>query len=62
MLIECHDNAGFEDLLTSGRCYPVIAIGRQSVQLHDDYGQLRWFGRLKFAEPRPQQTAEPQAA
>lgn len=51
MLIECIDNSGFEDLLSCGTHYPVLGLGGQSVQLRDNSGQVRWFGRGKFAQP-----------
>jgi len=57
MQIECIDNNGFEDLLTPGDRYGVYALSAQSVQLQDDSGSLRWFGRGKFAEPRRQAAA-----
>lgn len=62
MQIECIDNGGFEDLLTIGRTYPVEALQGYSAQLLDDSGQLRWFGRSKFAPPLCQSCSHEQAA
>lgn len=52
MQIECVDNGGFEDLLTPGQKYHVAGLKGQSVKVQDDTGTKRWFGRLKFGEPR----------
>ena len=62
MQIECIDNSGFEDLLTPGQNYRIDALQGNSVQLRDDSGQQRWYGRMKFGEPgclscQPQQAA-----
>lgn len=48
MQITCIDNSGFEDQLTEGQSYPILSIQGNSVQLQDDRGTLRWYGRLKF--------------
>lgn len=52
MQIQCIDNSGFEDQLSPGRIYNVSNLQGNSVQLADDLGKLRWYGRQKFSEPR----------
>ncbi len=44
------------------RGYRIDALQGNSVQLRDDSGQQRWYGRMKFGEPgclscQPQQAA-----
>lgn len=51
MQIQCIDNSGFEDQLTLGQSYAVTGAQGYSVQLEDDGGQRRWYGRLKFSDP-----------
>ncbi len=51
MHIQCIDNNGFEDQLTDGQRYRVITALGNSIQLRDDRGCLRWYGRVKFSDP-----------
>ena len=51
MIIQCIDNDGFEDQLTQGQTYRVTDIQGYSLQLNDDNGRLRWYGRFKFTHP-----------
>jgi hypothetical protein len=49
MQVQCIDNSGFEDQLTEGQYYSLIAAQGNSVKLEDDGGIQRWYGRLKFS-------------
>lgn len=44
MNVICSDNAGFEDMLTTGKTYPVQAAKNGSYLVLDDKGKPRWFG------------------
>lgn len=48
MLITCHCNEGFEDMLTPGKEYRAADIRHGSVLVDDDTGRRRWFGLGKF--------------
>lgn len=62
MNIECTDNGGFEDQLTQGQLYKVHNSQGYSLQIKDDTGQVRWYGRLKFSTPVCHQCSSKQAA
>ncbi len=62
MQLQCIDNSGFEDQLTEGQYYPLIAVQGNSVQLEDDSGIPRWYGRLKFSAPLCSTCTSEQAA
>ncbi len=51
MYIQCLDNDGFEDQLTQGQTYQLSDSQGYSIQLNNDNGQLRWYGRFKFSAP-----------
>jgi hypothetical protein len=46
--IKCKDNAGFEDQLTEGESYEVVAFSTNSVMVKDRKGVCRWYGDMHF--------------
>lgn len=48
MRVKCTFNYGFEDVLTEGKCYEVVAIGENSYQIVDDAGNERWYGQVNL--------------
>jgi hypothetical protein len=51
MFVECTDNGGFEDQLTSGHGYDVEEFEGGSVLITNDKGDMRWYGTCKFGAP-----------
>jgi hypothetical protein len=46
--LKCKDNAGFEDQLTEGESYEVVAFSTNSVMVKDRKGVCRWYGESRF--------------
>lgn len=52
--LECKDNAGFEDILTTGKKYKVMAFNTNSVLINDDKDNVKWLGEVHFCQPEYQ--------
>lgn len=52
MFVECIDESGFEDQLTAGECYRVVAFsnGGNCIMVENDQGDRVWYGDVKFSE------------
>lgn len=48
MIACCKTNDAFEDILTTGKRYPIVEIRNGSLQVVDDSGMPRWFGLSRF--------------
>lgn len=48
MIVECTNNAAFEDYLTVNKQYTVKDKKGCSVQIENDKGEDMWFGCQKF--------------
>ena len=48
MFVECKNEDGFEDQLTSDLIYRVKAIGENSYLLTNDKGEEFWYGQQHF--------------
>lgn len=48
MIIYCVDNEAFEDSLTEGKKYPILATGVNGFKIKDDKGEERYYGATKF--------------
>jgi hypothetical protein len=46
--VECTSNSGFEDQLTEDSTYKVLAYQNNSIQIENDKGQVRWYGKIHF--------------
>ena len=49
MIIENIDNNGFEDQLTAGKLYEVVAVGANGYEIENDNGVRRYYGEAKFS-------------
>ncbi len=47
-MITCICNEAFEDSLTEGKKYPILATGVNGFKILDDKGKMRYYGAMKF--------------
>jgi len=48
MMVTCICNKAFEDRLTEGKKYPILATGVNGFKIKDDKGEERDYGAMKF--------------